>query len=283
MKIKLAVIGDPIGHSLSPMIHTTVLDELGIDYEYRKIHVSPQDLEAFMMSDAAKQLNGFNVTMPHKESIVKYMESVDAEAERCGAVNTVRVENGKFFGYNTDGDGYAKSLAEIGFELAGKRITLLGAGGAAATVMLKAASLGAAKISLLNRTESTAAELADEVYRKTGVMAEVYPLNTENCRRCCAECDILINGTPLGMAGVSADFEDTSFLEEIGNGGVVSDFIYNPPQTKLLEDAERLGLKTVNGLGMLIYQGIAADRIYLGRVLDGKYLKKKIEDRLKNV
>lgn len=283
MKIKLAVIGDPIGHSLSPMIHTTVLDELGIDYEYRKIHVSPQDLEAFMMSDAAKQLNGFNVTMPHKESIVKYMESVDAEAERCGAVNTVRVEKGKFFGYNTDGDGYAKSLAEIGFELAGKRITLLGAGGAAATVMLKAASLGAAKISLLNRTEATAAELANEVYRKTGVMTEVYPLNTENCRRCCADCDILINGTPLGMAGVSADFEDTSFLEEIGNGGVVSDFIYNPPQTKLLEDAERLGLKTVNGLGMLIYQGIAADRIYLGRELDGKYLKKKIEDRLKNV
>lgn len=282
MKIKLAVIGDPIGHSLSPMIHTTVLDELGIDYEYRKIHVSPQDLEAFMMSDAAKQLNGFNVTMPHKESIVKYMESVDAEAERCGAVNTVRVEKGKFFGYNTDGDGYAKSLAEIGFELAEKRITLLGAGGAAATVMLKAASLGAAKISLLNRTESTAAELADEVYRKTGVMTEVYPLNTENCRRCCADCDILINGTPLGMAGVSADFEDTSFLEEIGNGGVVSDFIYNPPQTKLLEDAERLGLKTVNGLGMLIYQGIAADEIYLGRELDGKYLKKKIEDRLKN-
>ena len=283
MKIKLAVIGDPIGHSLSPMIHTTVLDELGIDYEYRKIHVSPQDLEAFMMSDAAKQLNGFNVTMPHKESIVKYMESVDAEAERCGAVNTVRVEKGKFFGYNTDGDGYAKSLAEIGFELAGKRITLLGAGGAAATVMLKAASLGAAKISLLNRTEATAAELANEVYRKTGVMTEVYPLNTENCRRCCADCDILINGTPLGMAGVSADFEDTSFLEEIGNGGVVSDFIYNPPQTKLLEDAERLGLKTVNGLGMLIYQGIAADEIYLGRELDGKYLKKKIEDRLKNV
>lgn len=283
MKIKLAVIGDPIGHSLSPMIHTTVLDELGIDYEYRKIHVSPQDLEAFMMSDAAKQLDGFNVTMPHKESIVKYMESVDDEAERCGAVNTVRVENGKFFGYNTDGDGYAKSLAEIGFELAGKRITLLGAGGAAATVMLKAVSLGAAKISLLNRTESTAAELADEVYRKTDVMAEVYPLNTENCRRCCADCDILINGTPLGMAGVSADFEDTSFLEEIGNGGVVSDFIYNPPQTKLLEDAERLGLKTVNGLGMLIYQGIAADEIYLGRELDGKYLKKKIEDRLKNV
>lgn len=283
MKIKLAVIGDPIGHSLSPMIHTTVLDELGIDYEYRKIHVSPQDLEAFMMSDAAKQLNGFNVTMPHKESIVKYMESVDDEAERCGAVNTVRVEKGKFFGYNTDGDGYAKSLAEIGFELAGKRITLLGAGGAAATVMLKAASLGAAKISLLNRTEATAAELANEVYRKTGVMTEVYPLNTENCRRCCADCDILINGTPLGMAGVSADFEDTSFLEEIGNGGVVSDFIYNPPQTKLLEDAERLGLKTVNGLGMLIYQGIAADEIYLGRELDGKYLKKKIEDRLKNV
>ena len=282
MKIKLAVIGDPIGHSLSPVIHTTVLDELGIDYEYRKINVSPQDLEAFMMSDAAKQLDGFNVTMPHKESIVKYMESIDAEAERCGAVNTVRVENGKFFGYNTDGDGYAKSLAEIGFELAGKRITLLGAGGAAATVMLKAASLGAAKISLLNRTEATAAKLANEVYRKTSVMAEVYPLNTENCRRCCADCDILINGTPLGMAGVSADFEDTSFLEEIGNGGVVSDFIYNPPQTKLLEDAARLGLKTVNGLGMLIYQGIAADRIYLGRELDGKYLKKKIEDRLKN-
>ncbi len=282
MKIKLAVIGDPIGHSLSPVIHTTVLDELGIDYEYRKIHVSPQDLEAFMMSDAAKQLDGFNVTMPHKESIVKYMESIDAEAERCGAVNTVRVENGKFFGYNTDGDGYAKSLAEIGFELAGKRITLLGAGGAAATVMLKAASLGAAKISLLNRTEATAAELADEVYRKTGVMAEVYPLNTENCRSCCTDCDILINGTPLGMAGVSADFEDTSFLKEIGNGGVVSDFIYNPPQTKLLEEAERLGLKTVNGLGMLIYQGIAADRIYLGRKLDGKYLKKKIEDKLKN-
>ncbi len=273
MKIKLAVIGDPIGHSLSPLIHTTVLDTLGTEYEYEKIRVSAEELENFMMSDKAKSLDGFNVTMPHKENIIKFMDDIDEEAKRCGAVNTVKVKNGRFFGYNTDGNGYIRSLAEMGLDLKGKRVTVLGAGGAASTVMLKAASVGAAKISVLNRTIGTAQEAADAVFAKTGVKTEVFSLDGGNLRECCGDCDVLINGTPLGMTGVDADFEDLSFLEEINKGGAVSDLIYNPPKTALLKEAERLGLRTINGLGMLIYQGIAADEIYLGRELDGRRLK----------
>lgn len=279
MKIKLAVIGDPIGHSLSPLIHTTVLDTLGIEYEYEKIRVSAEELEHFMMSDTAKRLDGFNVTMPHKENIIRFMTDTDEEAKRCGAVNTVKVRDGRFFGYNTDGNGYIRSLAETGIDLKGKNITVLGAGGAASTVMLKAASVGAAQIRILNRTVTAAQAAANGILEKTGFKAEVFPFDGENLHECCKACDILINGTPLGMTGIDSVFEDLSFLKEINNGGAVSDLIYNPPKTALLREAERLGLCTVNGLGMLIYQGIAADEIYLDRELDGQRLKDIISEK----
>ena len=261
--IRLAVIGDPIDHSLSPLVHSTILENLGIDYEYEKVQVKKGELEGFLEYAKEKKFDGFNLTMPHKVDILPYLWEIDEEAERYGAVNTVKVKDGKLYGYNTDADGYVQSIKTLGIEIDKKNVVIMGAGGVVQTLALKTAIEGANEISIMNRTLSKAEEISKMVEIKTEKKCDFGGLEVTQLKEKMTNCHILINATPLGMHSVNKDFEDLSFINELPKGAVVSDLIYNPQKTTLLKKTEQLGYKTINGLGMLIFQAILADKIYL--------------------
>ncbi len=278
MKIKLAVIGDPIAHSKSPQIHETVLQELGLDYEYECVRVGRGGLEKFISYAKNKGMRGFNVTMPHKVDIIPLLDSIDQEAKMYHAVNTVKIEDGKLYGYNTDGKGYIEIISEMGFTCRDKNIVVLGAGGAAATVAMKAAAEGAASVTVLNRSRERSQMLYDNIKEKLGIEITLDGLETDTITRYCKSCDLLVNGTPLGMHGIDKNFDSFAFFESMKEGALVSDMIYNPPKTDFLKNAEEKGFKILNGLGMLIYQGLVADEIFLGKCLDFGHLKEKIKN-----
>jgi len=281
MKINLAVIGDPIAHSLSPVIHTTVLEELGIEYGYEKIRIAKGDLPPFLTSRQCFDMKGFNLTMPHKQDIIPHLDFIDRDAQLFDSVNTVKVEGKRLLGYNTDGQGCLRAIEDKGYDCKGKNIVIFGAGGVASTVALKMAFVNADSIIVLNRTLSSSQSLAENIFKKTGKKIICGELNITEMTKSCQNCDILINCTPLGMEGVDRDFEDFSFLKALKRDALVYDLIYKPEMTNLLKEASNLGLDTLNGLDMLIYQGLLADEIYLETSLDFPYLKEKIQQRMK--
>ncbi len=283
MKTKLAVIGDPIAHSKSPAIHTAVLEDLGIDYEYECVRVERGGLEEFISYAKEKGLRGFNVTMPHKVDIIPLLDWIDDEAKMYHAVNTVKIEDGKLYGYNTDGEGYIESIREKGFCCKDKNVVALGAGGAAATVAMKAAAESAASVTVLNRSRERSKMLYNNIKDKTGVEIVLDDLSTEKITNYCRECDLMINGTPLGMHGIEHNFESFEFFGTMKKGALVSDMIYNPPKTDFLKNAEKNGFKILNGLGMLIYQGLIADEIFLEKSLDFGRLKEKIKNNIEKI
>ncbi len=283
MKINLAVIGDPIAHSLSPIIHKTVLQELGIDCGYEKIRITKGDLSSFLTSDKCAEISGFNLTMPHKQDIIPHLDFIDVDAQTFNSVNTVKVKKTQLLGYNTDGQGCLRAIESTGHNCNGKNIVILGAGGVASTVALKMAVIGAESVTVLNRTLSGAQSLAENVLDKTGKSIVCGELNITEMTKQCQNCDILINCTPLGMEGIDCDFEDFTFLRDLPKDTLVYDLIYKPEMTNLLKEAARLGLDTLNGLDMLIYQGLLADEIFLDQSLDFPYLKSKIQERMKKI
>ena len=257
-----AVIGDPVSHSLSPRIHGEAFGLLGVPGSYEAIHVPHGKLEEFITKTRGSGLMGFNVTMPHKCDIIPLLDEVDEDARLCGAVNTVTVRGGRLCGYNTDMDGLSAALRGRGRELNGSRVTILGAGGAAAGAAFKSAREGALAIKVLARSGESAAALARRVSDAFCVQAASGVMSREALTEAAAETDILINCTPLGMSGGTEDFADLDFLKALPPGALVCDLIYNPPKTSLLREAERLGLETQNGLDMLIYQALIADELF---------------------
>lgn len=260
--LNLAVIGDPISHSLSPKVHGAALEALDVAYTYEKVQVKKGELEQFLAYAQEKGIHGFNLTMPHKVDILPYLTEIDAAAERFQSVNTVKIADGKLYGYNTDAGGYTEALTYAGYDFSDSRVVILGAGGVVRTLALEAAYQGAKTITVLNRTKEKAEAVCKMVQGKTTVSA--YKMEREILCEACQTCDILIQGTPLGMHGVEEEWEDLSFLECLPKDALVSDLIYNPKQTKFLQEADKRGLATMNGLGMLIYQALLADSIYLG-------------------
>lgn len=276
MKTKLAVIGDPIEHSLSPCIHSAVLESLETPWEYQKIHVTQNELGNFMKDVSSYGLCGFNVTMPHKTAIMQYLDEIDFDAKNFNAVNTVKIKDGKLLGYNTDGEGCMRAILDKGYSGCGSNVVILGAGGVASTIALKLAADGANKIIVLNRTLSSAEKLCMHVKNKVNFKIDIGLLDTETIARHCEDCDILINCTPLGMQGISEDFSDFSFISSLKKSALVFDLIYSPPETRLLKEAAKQGLCTMNGLDMLIYQGLVADEIFFEKQLDFSFYKDTI-------
>ncbi len=278
--IKLAVIGDPIEHSLSPLVHGGVMDELGIPYTYEKIQVKKGELPGFLSYVKEKGITGFNLTMPHKVDIIPYLDEMDEEAQLFDSVNTVKVEDGKLLGYNTDALGYVMSLKSKGYTVQNSRVVILGAGGVVRTLGLKFATEGAKEIRICNRTVEKAEEIAQSVQNRTGVPVFADDFSPKTIANIGKKCDIFVNATPLGMHGISGEFEDLSFVEVLPKSSLVSDLIYHPAKTKLLQKAEKQGLATINGLGMLIYQGILADELYLDKKLDREKIFEKVSLRI---
>ena len=279
-KLILNVIGDPIEHSKSPVVHGLVLDALGVDSDYSRVLVKKGELSEYVENAVKSGVRGFNLTMPHKVDIIPFLKQIDKDAELFGAVNTVSIKDGELYGYNTDARGFVLSLEQNEVDISGKSIVILGAGGVVSTLALKLSDMGAGRIVILNRTPEKAEAVCEKIrgLQKSGAAkggTELLWGETGEAAKYAPECDVLINATPLGMSGVGADYEDLSFIDRLAPSAAVIDLIYSPPKTKFLAYAEKRGHKIINGLGMLIGQAILADEIYLDKKLDisGLYTK----------
>lgn len=270
----LGVIGNPIEHSVSPLLHNTISRELGLDIIYVPFRVEPGDLENAIKGIRALNIAGFNVTIPYKRDILQLIDETDKNACLIGAVNTVKNMGGRLIGYNTDADGFARAFKEdTGSTFIDKKVALLGAGGAARALAVKIAAEGASDLFIINRTKEKADQIAQLVNREVNNIARSLVLNTENSREVFSECDIIINTIPVGMypdVGKSPVDEKYKFR----SGQIVYDAIYNPFKTLFLSKAEQNGCLAVNGLSWLFYQGVMAFEIWTGIKLDGELLKK---------
>jgi len=255
----IGLIGHPVEHSLSPKLHNSLYEYYGLDYVYLAFDVNTEDLKRVVDAFKVLGFRGFNVTIPHKQSILPYLDEIDPEAEAIGAVNTVKIEDGRLLGYNTDGSGFVDSLKQKGCDPAGKKAALLGAGGSARSISFYLVKEGLDLLLLVNRSRDRAQKLAEDLNRHFGkVPVEVIDFKQLAGR----EVDIIINTTPVGMWPKV----DASPLEGFvfSSGSWVVDIIYNPLETKLLADARRAGCQTSNGMDMLIGQAIRAVEIWTG-------------------
>lgn len=276
------LIGYPVGHSFSAIMHNAAFSHLGLDYRYELRSVKLEELEAFALSMKTPEVRGANVTIPHKIAVVRYLDEIDVVAARIGAVNTIVNDAGRLRGYNTDGLGAMRALEETFGDLRGTKVLILGAGGSAKAIGYHI-STQAREIVLLNRTLDRAIELADSLSRSSECKAYVSakPLN----RKCLTETikgtDIIINATPLGM---SPKIEETPVARELLNPGIlVFDVVYNPPETRLLKEAEAAGARTLTGVRMLVYQGAEAFRLWTGKEAPEELMMREVEKALKGV
>ena len=275
---KLCVIGDPVLHSKSPLIQNTMLAALGLDYIYLCQSVPRGETETWLRCAAFCGYAGFNATMPHKEALVPRMDELDEDARMYGAVNTVCLREGRCYGYNTDGRGFLAALEQAGVATRGQNVLILGAGGAAKAVAPKLCQAGDARqVVVANRTVEKAAALCAGAEKGRMIPVGFSP---EELRRAAEQCDLLVNCTNLGMEGTGGQFSDFSFLEALPSHAAVCDVIYAPAETELLRRARERGLRTLNGLGMLIWQAVFALEHFTQTRIDGKAMVPLVEDAL---
>lgn len=257
------LLGNPLSHSVSPAMHNHVFEKLGMDYCYIPVEVNEENLEEVFAGLTRMNVAGFNVTIPHKIRIIQYLDELDPLAATIGAVNTICVKDGKTKGYNTDGEGFIRSLREeTQISPKGKRFFLLGCGGAARAIAMTLAFQGADKIIICNRTPEKAQALAFEINQKIRNCAETAEHQATSQADFLSSCDVLINSTNLGMHPK----EDVMPIDEslLQPHLIVADIVYNPLTTELLKSAKARGCAIVPGLGMLIYQGAAAFKLWTG-------------------
>ena len=264
--MRLQVIGDPVLHSKSPVIHGAMLARLGLDdITYTARVVRRGELPDYLVWARENGVIGFNATMPHKEDLVPQMDELDAAARSIGSVNTVRLRDGKLSGHSTDGPGFLAALEhELHISPVGRTITLLGAGGAARAVACALAQAGAARVYVCNRTGERSAALC--ALDPSGRLIPCW-FDHEALSRAAACSNLLVNCTNLGMEGCPGQFADFSFLDALPRGGAVYDLIYHPAETELLRQARRRGLAACNGLSMLVWQAVLALEYFLDRPL----------------
>lgn len=262
------LLGSPVAHSISPMMHNEAFRLLGLDYVYLCFDTGHADLQTMIQTLREMNVLGFNLTMPDKERVLPYLDDLTSAAAMTGAVNTVKNENGRLIGHNTDGIGYIQSLKDAGYDIAGGEMTLLGAGGAASSIAVQAALDQVPALHIVNRrgrSWENANRLAALINRQTGCRADVTDLaDTKAVQEVIQKSSLLTNATSIGMAphaGASPIADPSCFHKDL----FVSDIIYNPRQTKLLADAQQAGCRTANGLYMLLYQGTAAFSIWTGQ------------------
>ncbi len=261
----IAIFGDPIEQTLSPAIQNAAITELGLDMVYLPFHVSPDVLKGAVEAVRALDMAGANITIPHKESVIEFLDELSDDAKSIGAVNTIVNKEGRLVGHNTDGAGYLKSLTlETGLDVKGKNVVLLGAGGAARGIVSAILGAGPAALTIANRTLEKAERLASDFKEKAGVEIKCSPIEKEPLKTYIQEADLLINSTSLGM-GAKVPFNTLVLsLDKLPKEAIVSDIVYKPLDTALLKSARREGLKVHKGLGMLIQQGAIGFELWTG-------------------
>ncbi len=266
------VFGDPIRHSRSPLMLNRAFEEAGLNAAYAAFHIRPEQLKDAIKGIRALGFRGVNVTIPHKVEVMNVLDEIDDGARVIGAVNTIVNDNGKLIGYNTDGIGYVRSLKEeTGIELAGKKVLLLGAGGAARGVAYALAKDGAAHLYIANRTKARAAELAAAI----GVFAASTGIGLDEAGEIASEVDLIVNTTSAGMHPNIDELPiDTSIIKP---HHVASDLIYNPRITRFLRESQAAGASIHGGLGMFIYQGAYAFEYWTGTPAPVEAMRKAVE------
>lgn len=272
----IGLIAYPIRHSQSPKMHNEAFAKLGLDYAYLAFEVDNDTLEDTVKGLRAMKVRGCNVSMPNKTVIGKYLDHLSPAAEMCGAVNTVVNDNGVLTGHITDGVGYMTALKDAGIDVIGKKMTIVGCGGAATAIEIQAALDGVAEISIFNRKDEfwpRAEQNVKNINEKTNCKATLFDLDDKEALRAEIESSYLFaNATGVGMKPLEGQMviPDASYLRP---DLIVTDVVYSPTETELLRVAKEVGCKTMNGLGMMLYQGAAAFKLWTDQDMPIDYIK----------
>lgn len=258
----LGLMGNPLEHSFSCFMHNRSYELEKMNYIYINMETEKKNIGEILNGIKHLKFDGFNVTIPYKIDIMDHLDEIDPLAEKIGSVNTVKIEEGRFIGYNTDGEGFVISLAEeCNFDCRGKKVLILGSGGASRAVAMTIADKNPEKIFITNRTLQKAVDLSDEINYKFSEIC--FPVDGVNLDAVIDDCNLLINTTSVGM---HPNVDECPIDPELLHPGLtVCDIIYNPDKTMLLLEAEKLGCKTMNGIGMLVNQGAKAFEIWTGK------------------
>ena len=264
MAKSLGIIGYPLGHSLSPLFQQAGLDKIGFDAKYNVWPTPSSELANRVTSLRDPNILGANVTVPHKEAVIPFLDDLDATAEKLQAVNTILHTGTKLTGFNTDMGGFLNALEiDAKFDVQQKTVIVIGAGGSARAITTGLALKGAKSITILNRSQSRSESLASELTHYN-VAITAMALNHDTIRLL-SPPDLLVNCTPFGMAGGDLEGKIPPISALLSPATLVTDLVYNPSKTPLLHQAEELGAQTLGGLPMLIYQGAASFKIWTGQ------------------
>lgn len=274
-----ALLGSPVAHSVSPLMHNEAFRQLGLDYVYLCFDVNEEMLPQAVAGLKACGIRGFNLTMPNKNKVVELLDELSPAARMIGAVNTVVNDHGRLIGYNTDGIGYMRSVRDAGHDITGRTMTIMGTGGATSAICVQAALDGVKKIHIFARPTSRfwdrTIHLADVISRELPCEAQVHETaDARALKEAVAESALLLNATSVGMAPHTEEsiIKDTSVFRP---GLIVSDVIYSPRETLLLHQAKEAGCQVFNGMYMLLYQGVEAFRLWTGKDMPVQLIKEK--------
>ena len=256
----LAIIGHPVAHSLSPLMHNFAAKKLGLPYTYVAFDVEPAQVGKAVAGIRALGVAGVNVTVPHKKAVMRHLDGIDDEARAIGAVNTIINRGGKLYGTNTDGIGFLRSLEKKGFNPKGKKAVIIGAGGSSRAIGVSLLRKGITSLSVINRSKNSGNMLVDTLSH-FGSAVLIQKKEAKRCRSAVAEADLVVQTTPLGMKKGDPPPLDAAFRK----GQLVYDIIYAPVETRFLAVARKAGADTMNGLAMLVYQGSESFRLWTGK------------------
>ena len=262
---QLGILGYPLTHSLSPVMHQAALDWHSLPVRYNAWSTPPRSLAGAVEGLRNNGYLGANVTIPYKEAVVSILDRADQWGRVVGAVNTIVKDRDRLVGHNTDSDGFIRSLKEAaGFVPKGRRVLMLGAGGAARAAAFGLAKERVASLTIANRTAERARSLSDALERTAKDVSTV-PMESDQLRQAAADADLIVNCTSVGMSHGGAEGETLLDADMVPPGALVYDMVYALPETPLLREARKAGAATLGGLWMLVYQGAAAFELWIGK------------------
>lgn len=264
----LGLIGTPVAHSRSPQMYNYCFQKYGLDYAYLAFDITPEQIGSAVNAIRTLHMRGANVTMPCKAAVIPFLDRITPAAKAIGAVNTIVNDNGVLTGHNTDGIGFVQNLREHGVEVSGKHMVILGVGGAAMAICVQAALDGAQEIAIFNRADEFYANGEKTVEKLSAAVpackVSIHPLeDAEALADAVRACSLLVNATKVGMKPLDGQTLVNAAL--LQKELVVCDTVYNPRKTLLIEQAEQAGCKAIGGIGMLLWQGVAAFKLFTGR------------------
>lgn len=273
----VGIFGHPVSHSASPAMHNAAYKDLGLDYVYVPFDVEPGRVGDAVESLRALSITGVNVTVPHKEAVIPYLDEVDPLAKKMGAVNTIVNRGGRLIGYNTDGPGFVDALRyDFDLDLAGKQVVLLGAGGSCRGIIVSLLESKVSSVTILNRSVDKAKAMVASL---DSDVVSVCALTDTLANDVLSQADLVVNTTSVGMSPdiQQSPLQDFSWVQE---GQCVYDIIYTPSKTRFLSSAESAGARISNGVSMLAGQGVLAFELFTGKPCAFVFMKAQIEKGL---